>query len=323
MINENGSQQLLRKKKERIMVVDDEANNRLLVKTYLSSEGYDVDLCRSGEEALEKIGIEEPDLIILDVRLPKMDGYELCRYLKKSPRLRYIPVILATALRGNDQRNKGVEAGADDFIDKPYNKLELNTRIKSLVRVGKLQKELAQKVEELEEAQKKLNKLAVTDGLTGLYNYRAFRHRLHQETMRTQRFNIPLSLLMIDIDHFKKFNDAYGHPAGDKILIRFSQLLRQNIREIDSAARYGGEEFMVILPGTTKKAALVVAEKIRSLMEQNLFQVKKDDRRKKVTVSIGIAGLPEDTKEEDALINLVDTALYEAKNGGRNRAVSA
>ncbi|MBN2417405.1 diguanylate cyclase [bacterium] len=298
-----------------IFVVDDEANNRLLLKTYLTAEGYDVRFARNGQEALRTVSDIQPDVIVLDVMLPNMDGYDVCRELKASEEFKYIPIILATALRGNEERIRGIEAGADDFISKPYNKVELTTRIKSLVRIGTLYRALAEKVEELEIAKKKLNKLAVTDGLTDLFNYRAFQHRLHLEIQRSKRFGLPLSLLMIDIDHFKRYNDTFGHPAGDTLLREFAEMLRTHVREVDCPARYGGEEFVLILPGTAKQSALIVGEKIRNLIQETDFSGTR------VTVSIGIASYPEDTDTRDMLITLADQALYRAKEEGRNRTI--
>jgi len=296
-----------------VLIVDDEANNRLLLKTYLSKEGYEVKIARSGEEALTSITSIKPDVIVLDVMLPGMDGYEVCSRLKSFEKSKFIPILLATALRGTTERTRGIEAGADDFISKPYNRVELVTRIKSLVRIGKLYRALSEKVQELEIAKNKLKRLAVTDGLTGLYNYRAFQHQLHLEISRSKRFKLPLSLLMIDIDHFKKFNDNNGHPAGDAALKQFAAIMLKNVREVDCSARYGGEEFVLILPGTAKKSACIVAEKLRLLVESANFSGKK------ITISIGIASFPEDTATKEELIDLADKALYLAKRDGRNQ----
>mgnify|MGYP006298332737 CR=1 FL=1 len=304
-----------------VLVVDDEKNNRRLVDAYLSAEDYDVRLAKSGEEALEIIHEAIPRVIILDVKLPGISGYELCRRLKSNEKFTFIPIVMATALRGNEQRRKGIEAGADDFINKPYNRIELITRIKSLVRISRLHSALALKVRELEKAQKKLGKLAVTDGLTSLYNYRAFRHQLHLELSRAERFAMSVSLLMIDIDRFKNYNDRFGHPAGDTLLQQFAKLLKRNVRELDCVARYGGEEFVIILPGTEKKSAGIVAEKIRSFVARAPFLHVDKLKKKMITVSIGCATYPEDTKDEEQLIKLADKTLYQAKENGRNQTV--
>jgi len=303
----------------RILIVDDDANSRLLLKTYLTAENYHVSTARSGEEALSFWKAHHFDLIILDVKLPGIDGYEVCRTVKGEDKGVFTPIVMATALRGNDSRIAGVESGADDFIGKPYNRVELTTRIKSLLRIRKLHRKLEEKVSELEAAREKLSKLAVTDGLTGLYNYRAFRHQLRLEVSRARRFHLPLSLLMIDIDHFKRYNDRFGHPVGDKLLRQFSRLIQGNLRDVDCSARYGGEEFVVILPGTDKQSAGKVAEKLRMLIEQAPFQGASQLPGKSVTISIGVAAFPDDGREEEQLIRLADTALYNAKNGGRNQ----
>lgn len=307
-------------KKDLILVVDDETNNRLLLKTYLSSEGYDIEMASTGVEAIKKVNQLSPSIIILDIILPDTDGFTICEKLKSSKTTSFIPVILVTALRGDEERIKGTTAGADDFITKPYNRVELITRVKSLIRIKNLHKTLEQKYYELEIVKEKLRKLAVTDGLTGLFNYRAFQNQIHYEIVRSKRFNLPFSLLMIDIDHFKKYNDSFGHPKGDKILKIFAELLTVNLREVDTIARYGGEEFAIILPGTTKKASGIVAEKLRKLVEEYNFPLKDKLPQKKLTISIGIASFPDDVENEEQLILYADKALYKAKNKGRNRA---
>jgi diguanylate cyclase (GGDEF)-like protein len=305
-------------KRESILIVDDETSNRLLLSTYLKSAGYEVKIAKSGEEALSVVAFDPPSIVILDVLLPKMNGFEVCRQLKSSKTTYFIPVILVTALRGNEERIKGSEVGADDFIAKPFNRIELYTRIKSLLRIKRLHETLAQKVDELEKTQKKLKQMAVTDGLTGLHNYRAFRNQLHMECSRANRFELPFSLLMLDIDHFKKYNDFFGHPSGDKVLRKFARLLHENIREVDFLARYGGEEFVLILPGTEKNSAVLASEKLRKLVEAYPFSNENKARAYRITMSVGIASYPLDTRDEEELIQLSDKALYKAKKNGRN-----
>jgi len=306
-------------KRDHILIVEDETNSRFLLKTYLNSEGYDVKMARNGEEALKMVAEDPPSAIVLDILLPKMNGYEVCKILKHSINTSFIPIILVTALRGKEERIQGIEAGADDFINKPFDRVELLTRIKSLLRIKALHEALEQKVEELEKAKLKLRKMAVTDGLTGLYNYRVFRRQLRFEISRSKRFNFPFSLLMMDIDHFKAYNDRFGHPKGDMVLKRFARLVYENIREVDILARYGGEEFVLILPGTDKKSARIVAEKLRRLVEQTSFPMAEKLPNGRVTMSVGVASFPQDTQDEGELIRLMDKALYQAKNNGRNR----
>ena len=305
--------------KDSILIVEDEANSRLLLKTYLTSDGYDVRIARNGEEALKSIAANPPSAVILDVVLPKMDGFEVCRKLRDLETTRFMPIILVTALRGDRERTRGIEVGADDFISKPFNRTELLTRIKSLLRIRRLHHDLQLKVQELERVRAKLRKLAVTDGLTGLFNYRAFRGQLHLEVLRSKRFSLPFSVLMIDIDHFKVYNDSFGHPSGDQVLKQFSKLVRKNVREVDTIARYGGEEFVVILPGTDKKSAVIVAEKLRKLVEKEPFPHEKDPPIFRVTISVGVTSFPQDTDSEENIIRLMDQAMYKAKKDGRNR----
>lgn len=317
--SENDS--LIETKQDFILIVEDETNNRYLLKTYLTSDGHAVKMAKSGEEALEMVAEEPPSVIILDILLPKMNGFEVCRRLKHSVNTSFIPIILVTALRGNKERIEGIEAGADDFINKPFNRVELLTRIKSLLRIKALNDALEQKVEELEKAKATLRKLAVTDGLTGLFNYRAFKRQLHLEISRSRRFGLPVSLLMMDIDHFKVYNDRFGHPNGDRVLKLFARLLYENVRDVDCLSRYGGEEFVLILPGTDKKSARIVAEKLRKLVEQFSFPLEKKLPEERVTMSVGVASYPQDTQDEEELIRSTDKALYKAKNTGRNRTV--
>ncbi len=307
-------------KQDFILIVEDEPNSRYLLTTYLNNEGYSVKSTRSGEEVLKMVSDNsQPSVIVLDVMLPGMTGYEVCRHLKTSIHTSFIPIILVTALRGDKERIQGIEAGADDFISKPFNRVELITRIKSLLRIKALHEALEQKIEELEKTKAKLRKLAVTDGLTGLYNYRAFRGQLHLELSRSNRFQLPVSLLMMDIDHFKNYNDRYGHVNGDKVLKNFARLLQGNIRDVDCLARYGGEEFVLILPGTDKRSARLAAEKFRKLVMDAPFPHADPVSEGRVTISIGVASSPEDTNDEETLIRLTDNALYKAKNNGRNR----
>ncbi len=310
------------KRTPKILVVDDVPLNVELQKTYLSSSGYEVLVAMNGEEALEKVASESPDLILLDVMMPKINGFEVCQILKSDPNTQFIPIIMVTALQDVEDKVRGIEAGADDFISKPFNKMELMARVKSLLRIKFLHDELQEKIVQLNEARMQMEQLAVTDGLTGLYNYRYFQEQLSHELSRAIRHNLFLSILMMDIDYFKVYNDTHGHPAGDEVLKRIAHLIRENLRSIDIPARYGGEEFAVILPDTDHKSALVVAEKIRSLVEAEPIPLEEKQPNGRLTISIGVATYPEDTKEGKQLIEIADRRLYKAKERGRNLVVS-
>jgi two-component system cell cycle response regulator len=311
-----------KEKRARILIVDDIAANIQLQQAYLSALGYDTIVARNGEEALEKAYQEKPDMVLLDVMMPKLNGFETCKRLKSNNETRYIPVIMVTALNEIEDKMRGIEAGADDFISKPFNKLELLARVKSLLRIKHLHNELQQKIEELEKAQERLRELAITDGLTELYNYRYFKEHLEQELRRSERHGSNISVVMLDIDFFKNYNDTHGHLAGDKVLKDIANLLKNNIRRIDVAARYGGEEFSLILIETPKKSAQFVAEKLKDLVEQHKFRYEDSQPDGLLTISMGIATFPEDGDTADEVVHQADQRLYKAKALGRNRVIS-
>ncbi len=277
---------------------------------------------KDGQEAIRSVEQQRPDLILLDVMMPKLDGFEVCKIIKSDPKNKFIPVIMVTALNELQDKIKGMDAGADDFLSKPFNKLELLARVRSMLRIKYLHDELCQKVIELQKAKEELRQLAITDGLTGLYNYRYFKEQLVQEINRAVRHKLNVSLVMIDIDHFKHYNDTNGHPAGDLVLKQIGELLRDNIRSIDVAARYGGEEFCLVLIETNKEQAKVVAEKIRTLVAHQEFEFENRQPTGKITISTGVATFPDDSEELDALIHLADERLYMAKQAGRNTIFS-
>ncbi len=307
--------------KSLVLIVDDIPLNRKLQKTYLKEVGYNVVLAENGIEALRRIKETSPDLVLLDVMMPQMDGYQVCRHIKNNIKTRFIPVIMVTALNEIDSKIKGIEAGADDFICKPFNKLELLARVKSLLRIKRLNQELQLKIGQLQVAHDKLKRLAITDGLTGSYNYRFFKEQLNKEIIRAKRHKSHISIVMLDIDYFKNYNDSNGHPAGDDVLKTIANLLKNNIRNIDIAARYGGEEFALILIETDKHAAGIVANKIKRLVENYQFKFEDTQPNGKLTVSMGVATFPEDGDSFDVLVKKADKRLYQAKDQGRNLVV--
>lgn len=297
-----------------ILVVDDVLTNIQLLGAYLTSVGYAVEAARDGQEALEKVVTCKPDLILLDVMMPKINGFEVCLSLKKEQASSFIPVIMVTGLNEVEYKVKAMEAGADDFVTKPFNRLELLTRVKSLLRIKQL-------YEEVENAKESLRQLSITDGLTGLFNHRYFKEHLDQELNRARRHNLHVSMVMADIDHFKKYNDRYGHPAGDSLLTAVGHLFKDNIRKIDLAARYGGEEFSLVLVETNKQSAAIVAEKIKKLIDEHSFTSVNGNGGHHVTISMGVSTFPDDAATSDELIKIADDRLYRAKKNGRNRVV--
>ncbi|MCR4440448.1 MAG: diguanylate cyclase [bacterium] len=307
--------------KPRILVVDDVAANVELLKSHLSTQGYEVLVAHSGPEALDIVDQEAPDLVLLDVVMPDMDGFEVCRRLKASTATDFVPVIMVTALDEVEYKVRGMEAGADDFVTKPFNRLELLVRVKSLLRIKQLHDQLEHKVRQLQAMEAQLREMAITDGLTGLYNYRYFKEQLTHEVDRAARHKECFSLIMLDIDHFKLYNDTHGHLAGDKVLKDLARLLRDNVRKIDVAARYGGEEFALILVQTPRPASGVVARKLQALVEEFPFAHGEQQPQGKLTISMGVATYPEDGHTAEELIAAADRRLYRAKAEGRNRVV--
>ncbi len=305
-------------RQRKILVVDDVEVNVQLLTSYLKAAGYEVIPASDGREAIQKVRNIEPDLVLLDVMMPKLNGFDTCKILKEDSDTKFIPVIMVTALNELEDKIRGIDSGADDFLSKPFNKLELLARVRSLLRIKYLHDELQEKVIELQRAKEELRQLAITDGLTNLYNYRYFKEQLQQEINRATRHGLSVALVMIDIDHFKHYNDKNGHPAGDMLLRKLGKLLKDNVRNIDLAARYGGEEFSLVLIETNKYAAKIVAEKIRKLIEQQKFDYEESQPLGKITISTGVATFPEDATEFERLVEAADKRLYQAKKAGRN-----
>ncbi len=448
----------------RILVVDDiEANVRLL-EARLMAEYFQVLTANCGRDALEICANGQCDIVLLDVMMPEMDGFEVCRRLKADPKTMHIPVVMVTALDQSEDRVQGLNAGADDFLTKPVNDLALITRVKSLVRLKMLTDELRLRaatgqeinvqevmtnaarqeagkkakilvvddrpssyerivkylavensvslvsdpkeallkaadeefdaavismslvefdalrlcsqlkslektrmlplmvVSELEQEQKVITALdmgvndyirrpldrnellarvrtqvarkrynvqlrdsvqqtiemAVTDGLTGLNNRRYLDTHLAEVITKAKGRKKPVSLVMCDIDHFKKVNDTHGHDAGDEVIKEFARRIKKNIRNIDLACRYGGEEFVIVMPDTDMALARVVAERIRNEVALHPFIVEEGAKQLPITVSLGVSTLENDSDNGDTLIKRADNALYEAKRAGRN-----
>jgi two-component system, cell cycle response regulator len=305
-------------RQQRILVVDDHPDNIEIIRARLESRGFEVDTASNGQEALDRVQSRPPHLILLDVMMPLMDGYEVSRRIKNDQALPYIPIILVTARDSTQDKVEGLDAGADDYLTKPVNFPELEARVRSMLRIKRLQDELDQKNRELEEANRKLKKLSITDGLTDLFNHRHVHEQLHEEFERSRRSDDPMAVVMLDLDHFKQVNDTYGHPTGDVILYETARILRDSAREIDMIGRYGGEEFIAILPNATEDAAAQFAERVRQHVEAHVYRDEATEVR--MTLSAGVASHPEFTVDNpDMLLKRADEALYRAKTGGRNR----
>src|SRR5215213_2446558 len=286
-----------------VLVVDDDPDKRMLLTVALQMAGYEVRTANDGEEGLVAVESFQPDLIITDVMMPKMDGYELARRVRANPATRFLPIIIQTAARNDAQDlRRASEVGALGYITDPTDLDLLLARTRTLL-------DFKAYLDVCEEA-------AFTDHLTGLANRRRFERQLEREVGRVLRFSHPFSLLMIDIDNFKDLNDSFGHDAGDDAIRRISKVLREGTRGIDLAARIGGEEFAVLLVETNKQGGFEVAERLRASIK-----VLELPKARQVTASFGVAECPTDAHTAADVLKAADVALYEAKRNGRDRVV--
>ncbi len=296
----------------KVLIAEDENISRRRLEKFLESMDYEVTSCKDGLEAWEVIQSENaPNLLILDWVMPGIDGLEICRKVRKMAREQYTFILLLTSKSEQDDIIKGMEAGADDYIIKPFNKNELKARLRAGKRIVELNKELLVVRNDLE-------KQATHDGLTGLYNRHYMSEILVKEFSRTLRYQTDLSCILLDLDYFKDVNDTFGHAFGDLVLREFGNCIKQEARKTDIPFRYGGEEFMLLLPNTGIAGARNVAEKIRTACEKKTYD--DGNTSTTVTVSIGIASVKQhQLLESKELIAFADKALYRAKAEGRNR----
>jgi diguanylate cyclase (GGDEF)-like protein len=296
----------------KVLIAEDENISRRKLEKVLGSMDYEVTSCKDGLEAWEVIQSENaPNLLILDWMMPGMDGLEICRKVRKLAREPYTFILLLTSKSEQDDIIKGMEAGADDYITKPFNKNELRVRLRAGKRIVELNEELLSVRNDLE-------KQAIHDGVTGLYNRHYMSEILDKEFSRTLRYQTDLSCLLLDLDYFKEVNDTFGHAFGDLVLREFANCIKQEARKTDIPFRYGGEEFLLLLPNTGITGAQKVAEKIRTACEKKTYDDGNNSTT--VTVSIGIASVKQhQLLESKKLIAFADKALYRAKAEGRNR----
>jgi diguanylate cyclase (GGDEF)-like protein len=304
----------------RILVVDDHEDNIEVLRVRLESWGYGTDAVYDGASAIAYVEATPPDLILLDVMMPEISGIEVARRIKANRSLPFIPIIMQTALDSTEDKVEGLEAGADDYITKPIDFAELKARLRSMLRIKRLQEALEEREKELLEVNERLRHMSLTDGLTGLDNRRHLNERLEEMFSHAKRLDEPFACVMCDLDKFKTVNDTYGHQAGDEVLKQLSAILKEEAREIDRVGRYGGEEFMLLLPGTQLDAAATFAERVRKRIEGNTFSFPGGTLER--TASFGVSGWPHPRLAEcDSVVRASDDALYVAKETGRNRVV--
>jgi two-component system cell cycle response regulator len=295
----------------KILIAEDDPVSRRVLEANLVEWGYDVMIASDGSEAwelLQKPGA--PNLVISDWMMPHMDGLELCRRIRQMEKSGYIYFIILTAKGRKEDIIEGLEAGADDFLIKPFDRQELKYRAKIGERIINLELRILE--------------LANTDALTGVLNRRAFMERMEQEIHRSLREGVPFSLILTDIDYFKKVNDRHGHQVGDLVLQRFTERLSESSRPYDFVGRYGGEEFVVCLPGADISQAGSVAERMRRRVEEMRITLPDSSQSIRITGSFGVASLRAGSEETvDLITGRADDTMYRAKREGRNRVCVA
>lgn len=321
-----------------ILIIDDDPQLGKLIGMRLKTAGYRTVTVPTAGQALGYLGLDRPgstdpevDLVMLDIFLPDASGIEVCRRIKEDPKTCDIPVIMLTGSNDEEHLEQAFDAGAVDYIEKPFKGVELLARIRSALRLKaeieqrkRQAKELIAVAEQLKQANEQLRQLSFHDSLTGLHNRRYFDEFLEREFKRAQRAGTGLALIMVDIDYFKAYNDRFGHQAGDEALRQVAAALALvTQRSNDLAARYGGEEFAIVLPDTSQAGTLAIAESLRQKVEA-LRIFHPDSPFGVVTISEGVAvQYPKPREQANQLIEAADMALYHSKRAGRNRVSAA
>ncbi len=309
----------------RVLVIEDSPFELDQIKAALEMAGHQVLIASTGIQGLKLAREVLPDLILLDMVLPDMNGRETCRHLRGQEDLRGIPIIIVTVKGKTEDKVLGLAEGATDYVTKPFDPMELQARVAAALRMKRLQdeliaknKELAGKNQEYQVLLKQVQTLAITDPVTGLFNRRYVQEVLNQEFSRAQRYCTPFSCLLIDVDEFKQVNDKFGHEAGDKVLEELGKIIQMEIRKVDLAARYGGDELAVLLPESLREDAAQVAQRILQRVGCTAFPIL--GKKHRVSVSIGVAGFPDpELRDARQAILAADFALYRAKRAGGNR----
>ncbi|QDU99132.1 GGDEF domain-containing response regulator [Lignipirellula cremea] len=297
----------------KVLIADDELVALRLLESSLRRWGYDVVVARNGNEASQiLLSPDAPKLAILDWRMPGMDGTQLCQEIRQNKPEPYTYVILLSGNRDQDDIIAGLDAGADDYVTKPFDPAELRVRLRTGKRILCLQEQLINSREAMRD-------LATRDGLTGLWNRSAILDIIEGELARALRQGVPVAVIMADLDCFKLINDTYGHATGDAVLQKAAQVMRDSVRRYDSVGRYGGEEFLLVLPGCDPANAIGHAERVRAAIAQIDLPTPKGNVRPTVSLGVAVSSI-HSASDPYELIQTADVALYRAKDGGRNRA---
>ena len=287
---------------KRLLLVDDDVESLAVARARLADDGVEISCATGGKAGLEAAKSQNPDLILLDLDMPDMSGFDVCKTLKADPELCMIPVLFLSGSATSEDKVRGLDLGAVDYITKPFDDFELRARVRAAMRTKQLQDLLI--------------KHAHIDPLTGLSNRRALMDRLRIEWARLQRHGSELSLIMVDIDHFKRVNDTYGHSVGDRVIQQVAKVIAKQCRESDLPARYGGEEFAIVVPDAAIAGAIHLAERCRQDIENLNLSVRGEPIQP--TASFGVADAVE-TSSAELLVDRADQVLYRAKAAGRNR----
>lgn len=309
----------------KVLIVDDSPTIRTGLRSLVEKMGHSVIEAGNGKDALEIYRRDRPDLVLIDVMMPVMDGYEGARHMRQSRPDEWVPIIFLSSKEADQDLDRAIEAGGDDYLVKPVSFVVLNAKIRALQRIESTRSKLLEMSRELAAANRELENLSRQDGLTGIANRRYFDSYLSAEMKRASRERQPISLILADVDYFKAYNDCYGHQAGDDCLRQVASALRSvGRRPADLAARYGGEEFAMVLPATATDGAVDVAKQLVQAIDGMSIPHVRSGVSSTVSISQGIASIvPAQDTSPESVIELADQALYQAKQQGRNRYIVA
>jgi diguanylate cyclase (GGDEF)-like protein len=307
----------------KILLVDDSRSARQLTAAYLADMGHPAVEAADGNAALALYQQDRPDLVLLDVEMPVMDGYTLAKEIRQLDRDHWVPIIFLSGRVADEDIERGIDAGGDDYITKPVSPIVLRAKLNAMRRITDMRKRLLQMSEELQDANRALVKLSSLDGLTNILNRRSFDAALEVEWHRGLRSGKPLALILGDVDYFKRYNDTYGHDGGDNCLRAVAGALSKAARRAsDLVARYGGEEFVVLMTDTSEQAAMQVAERVLDAVRNLQIPHRESKTADHVTMSLGVSVcVPTPAMVPQDLIRAADAALYQSKAEGRNRAM--
>jgi diguanylate cyclase (GGDEF)-like protein len=308
----------------KILLVDDVKSERMVISAYLQKMGHEVIVAEHGKQAVDDFARVQPDLVLMDVIMPEMDGHEAARQIRANSS-DWVPIIFLSGRTNNEDIVAGIDAGGDDYLHKPVDHTVLAAKMKAMQRIAAMRHKLLGVSRELEIANAELRHLANIDGLTGLSNRRHLDQVLRSEMSRSFRNNQPLSVILADVDHFKAYNDTYGHLEGDDCLRKVGKVIGDIVkRSSDLVARYGGEEFALILPDTPAAGANLIAQSICQAVEKLNIPHKASSVSGVCTLSVGVyTCLPQLDDKVEALFEKADACLYQSKKSGRNRVTAA